>query len=214
MNLPHDLTQWLLLAQGGDPSAFETLYLSLEPDVSRFVRRLMRDDPASDDIVQETFLTLYIHLAEIDPPAKLRPYVFRVARNACYDVMRQWGRRPGVSMDADGAEDRIAFDLRDDAGAPEEVTHWLLMGLEVREAIDRLPELQRQTLILFCEEEMSHAEIAEIMSVSTGTVKSRLFHAKKTLRGLVRPELLLAIQAESEPKPEIRENEAEPALGG
>jgi hypothetical protein len=52
------------------------------------------------------------------------------------------------------------------------------------------------------------------MSVSTATVKSRLFHAKKTLRGLVRPELLLAIQAESEPKPEIRENEAEPALGG
>ena len=214
MNHSQDLTEWLLLAQGGDPSAFEALYLSLEPDVSRFVRRLMRDDPASADIVQETFLTLYIHLAEIDPPAKLRPYVFRVARNACYDVMRQWGRRPGVSMDADGAEDRIAFDLRDEGAAPEEVTHWLLMGLEVREAIDRLPELQRQTLILFCEEEMSHAEIAEIMSVSTGTVKSRLFHAKRTLRGLVRPELLLAIQAESEPKPEIRENEAEPALGG
>jgi RNA polymerase sigma factor (sigma-70 family) len=119
-----------------------------------------------------------------------------------------------VSIDDDGAEDRIAFDLRDDAGAPEEVTHWLLLGIEVRGSIDRLPELQRQTLILFCEEEMSHAEIAEIMGVSVGTVKSRLFHAKKTLRGLVRPELLLAIQAESEPKPDIREYEAEPALGG
>lgn len=214
MNSVQDLTEWLALAQGGDPAAFEALYLTLEPDVARFVRRLMRDDPASADIVQETFLTLYIHLADIDPPAKLRPYVFRVARNACYDVMRQWGRRPGMSIDDDGAEDRIAFDLRDDAGAPEEVTHWLLLGLEVRQVIDRLPELQRQTLILFCEEEMSHAEIAEIMGVSVGTVKSRLFHAKKTLRGLVRPEVLLAIQAESEPKPDIREAEAELVSGG
>ncbi|MBK8136853.1 MAG: hypothetical protein IPK52_13635, partial [Chloroflexi bacterium] len=99
------------------------------------------------------------------------------------------------------------------ATAPEEVTHWLLLGLEVRQSIDRLPELQRQTLILFCEEAMSHAEIAEVMDVSIGTVKSRLFHAKKGLRGLVRPELLLAIQAESKPKPEIREIEAEMALG-
>lgn len=214
MERTHDLTEWLYLAQGGDPAAFEALYLALEPDVARFVRRLMRDDPASADIVQETFLTLYIHLADIDPPAKLRPYVFRVARNACYDVMRQWGRRPGVSIDDDGAEDRIAFNLRDDAAAPDEVTHWLLMGLEVRQAIDRLPELQRQTLILFCEEEMSQAEIADVMSVSVGTVKSRLFHAKKSLRGMVRPELLMAIQAESEPKPEIHEAEAELALGG
>ena len=214
MNSAQDLTGWLSAAQGGDPAAFESLYLALEPDVSRFVRRLLRDDPGCADIVQETFLTLYIHLAEIDPPAKLRPYVFRVARNACYDVMRQWGRRPGVSIDDDGAEDRIAFDLRDDAAAPEEVTHWLLLGLEVRQAMDRLPELQRQTLILFCEEAMSHAEIAEVMDVSVGTVKSRLFHAKKGIRGLVRPELLLAIQAESKPKPEIREIEAEMALGG
>lgn len=214
MNSIPEATRWLELAQAGDPTAFESLYLWLEPDVARFVRRLMRDDPASDDIVQETFLTLYIHLAEIDPPAKLRPYVFRVARNACYDVMRQWGRRPGVSIDDDGAEDRVAFNLRDDAAAPEEVAHWLLMGMEVRGAIDRLPELQRQTLILFCEEDMSHAEIADIMDVSIGTVKSRLFHAKKTLRGMVQPELLLAIQADSQPKPERTEQEAEMAAGG
>jgi RNA polymerase sigma-70 factor (ECF subfamily) len=214
VELSENLTAWLLSAQGGDPAAFESLYLALEPDVSRFVRRLLRDDPSCADIVQETFLTLYIHLADINPPAKLRPYVFRVARNACYDVMRQWGRRPGVSMDDDGAEDRVAFDLRDDADAPDEVTHWLLLGLEVRQAIDRLPELQRQTLILFCEEDMSHAEIADVMDVSIGTVKSRLFHAKKSLRGLVRPEVLLAIQADSEPKQEFREVEAEMASGG
>jgi len=161
------------------------------------VRRLLNDDLTCDDIVQETFLTLFIHLSDLTPPEKLRPYVFRVARNACYDLMRLWGRRPGVSLDDDLTHERIAFDLYDDGGSPDELTHWLLLSLEVREAIDRLPEQQRQTLILFCEDEMSHAEISDIMGVSVGTVKSRLFHAKKTLRGLVRPEVLAAIQGES-----------------
>lgn len=197
MTQPTPLTEWLLAAQAGYPGAFEQLYVALQPEVSRFVRRLLNDDLTCDDIVQETFLTLFIHLSDLTPPEKLRPYVFRVARNACYDLMRLWGRRPGVSLDDDLTHERIAFDLHDDGGSPDELTHWLLLSLEVREAIDRLPEQQRQTLILFCEDEMSHAEISDIMGISVGTVKSRLFHAKKTLRGLVRPEVLAAIQGES-----------------
>lgn len=197
MNPPNPLTDYLFAAQAGDSGAFEMLYAALEPEVSRFVRRLLNDDLTCDDVVQETFLTLFIHLSDITPPEKLRPYVFRVARNACYDLMRVWGRRPGVSLDDDHAHERIAFDLHDVGTAPDEFTHWLLLSLEVREAIDRLPEHQRQTLILFCEEEMSHAEISDIMGVSVGTVKSRLFHAKKSLRGLVRPEVLAAIQDDS-----------------
>ncbi len=212
VDLSPEQTELLVAAQAGDPQAFESLYLALEPDVSRFVRRLLRDDPICDDVVQETMLTLYIHLGEIDPPAKLRPYVFRVARNACYDVMRQWGRRPGVSIDDDGAAERVAFELRDDGSGPEEIAHWLLLGLEVREAIDRLPELQRQTLILFCEEEMSQAEIAEVMQTSVGTVKSRLFHAKRSLRGMVRPDVLLALAADSQPQPV--DDRPEPLLAG
>jgi RNA polymerase sigma-70 factor (ECF subfamily) len=183
-----------LAAQAGQLGAFEGLYAQLAPDVTRFVRRLLRDDPCSDDVVQDTFISLFIHLADITPPEKLRPFVFRVARNACYDVMRAWGRRVGVSLDDDAAHERIAFELHDHADAPDEAAHWVLLGIEVREAIDQLPEAQRQTLILFCEQDFSQAEIAEVMGVSVGTVKSRLFNAKKTLRGLVRPEVLAAIQ--------------------
>lgn len=76
MDVSPEQTELLRAAQAGDPQAFESLYLALEPDVSRFVRRLLRDDPICDDVVQETLLALYIHLGEIDPPAKLRPYVF------------------------------------------------------------------------------------------------------------------------------------------
>jgi RNA polymerase sigma-70 factor (ECF subfamily) len=194
---------WLQAAQQGDASAFEQLYAALEPGVERFVRRLLRDDSAWADVVQETFLSLYIHLDEVVPAEKLRPFVYRVARNASYDVMRQWGRRPGWSLDDDTHQDRLNFALHDPSDAPDEAAHWLLLMLEVREAIDRLPEAQRQVLILFCEEEMSQAEIAEVLGCSVGTVKSRLFHAKKTLRGLVHPQVLAALQPTPPPDEDV-----------
>jgi RNA polymerase sigma-70 factor (ECF subfamily) len=83
--------------------------------------------------------------------------------------------------------------LPDSGDEPEEVAHWLLIQLEVREAIDRLPEMQRQALILYSEEDLSYTEIAAVMETTVGTVKSRLFHAKQTLRRLLRPETLEAL---------------------
>jgi predicted DNA-binding protein YlxM (UPF0122 family) len=81
--------------------------------------------------------------------------------------------------------------------APEDVTHWLLLKLEVDEAIDRLPAPQREVLLLYTEAELTYAEIAQALDISIGTVKSRIFHAKRTLRGLVKPHVLLAIQSEA-----------------
>lgn len=185
-------------ARAGDYDAFEQLYRWLEPGLARFVRRLIGDGAESEDVLQDTFLALYMNLDRIQPTANLRPYAYRIARNNCFDRLRSWGRYDEVSIDDDNDDaysPRLPLQLKDeDAQPPDEVTHWLLLGLEVRQAIDRLPEAQRQTLILYCEEELTYAEIAEVMDVSIGTVKSRLFHAKKTLRGLVRPEILLAVQ--------------------
>jgi RNA polymerase sigma factor (sigma-70 family) len=66
----------------------------------------------------------------------------------------------------------------------------------VQDALDRLPASQRQTLALYTEAELSYPEIADVMGISIGTVRSRLFHARKNLRGLLRPETLLAIYDE------------------
>lgn len=195
----------LKLAQEGDYDAFEALYTALEPGLARFVRRLIGDGYEAQDVVQDTLMSLYVNLVKIDPPEKLRPYVFRIARNRCYDILRRQGRFEQVSIDADeddGMNVRVSFQLADDrAQLPEEVSHWLLLHLEVTEAIERLPELQRQALILYAEEELSYAEIAEVMNVSMGTVKSRIFHAKQTLRRLLRPATLEAIEDEIDDAP-------------
>ena len=120
-----------------------------------------------------------------------------MVRNRCYDELRSQGRFQKLSLDDEPVELWVSFTAtHDHVPESEEVAHWVLLNFEVREAMDRLPELQRQTLILYSEEEMSYAEIAEAMNSSIGTVKSRLFYAKKTLRHLLRPETVAALDAE------------------
>ncbi|MEP7291144.1 MAG: sigma-70 family RNA polymerase sigma factor [Chloroflexota bacterium] len=211
----------LRLAQQGDGDAFEQLHAALAPGIGRFVRRLVGDGQEAEDVVQDTLLALYLNLNRIEPVEKLRPYVFRIARNRCYDILRRNGRYEEVSIDADNDDPyrvRVSFELADEyTTPPDEVAHWLLLQLEVREAIDDLPELQRQTLMLFAEESLTYAEIAEVMDVSIGTIKSRLFHAKRGLRARMNPETLEAIMEaldeedeEVEAKPTVEEREESP----
>lgn len=181
----------LTRAQNGDYLAFEALHDLLYPAIWRFVRRLVGDDDDSDDIVQLTFMALYRNLHRVDPAETLRPYVYKIARNRSYDVLRQQGRYDIEPLDDDVAQVRVTFSS--EAPQPEDAVHWLLVRLEVMEAVDKLPELQRQTLILFAEEGLSLQEIGLAMDVSVGTVKSRLYHARQTLRRLLPQATLNAV---------------------
>jgi RNA polymerase sigma-70 factor (ECF subfamily) len=186
-------TEWLQQAQRGDFEAFEQLQRALEPAVRRFVSRLIGDADLEEDLVQVVFIALYQHIGRIDPPEHLRPYVYRMARNRCYDELRRQGRYRNVSLDEEAVEMHVSFTSAGDAPTHEDTAYWLLLHLEVREAMERLPELQRQALILYAEEGLSYAEIATAMDTSTGTIKSRIHHAKKSLRRLLRPETLHAL---------------------
>lgn len=189
----------LALAQSGDDEAYGLLVVRLEPVVRRVTRRLIGAHDAEDDIVQDVFIALYRHLDRIDPVRGLRPYLFRCVRNRSYDELRRAGRYETLSLDDEPVETYASFNSAPAApDQPDELAHWLLIQLEVRAAMDRLPDPQREALILYAEEGLSYAEIAEVAGTSIGTVKSRLFHAKKNLRGLLRPETLDALAMSEE----------------
>lgn len=184
----------VLRAQSGENEAFGVLLVRLESPVRRFIWRLLGTHDAEDDIVQDVFISLYNNLHRVDVKQGIRPYVYRIARNRAYDELRKLKRREMLSFDDEPVEAYASLSALPDSGdEPEEVAHWLLIQLEVREAIDRLPEMQRQALILYSEEDLSYTEIAAVMETTVGTVKSRLFHAKQTLRRLLRPETLEAL---------------------
>lgn len=191
----------LRLAQSGDKDAFAALQLLLDAPARAFTRRLIGD--VDEDIVQESFLALYMNLERLDPPEKLRPFLFRVIRNRCYDRLRAEGRFEVVSLDEAiydgfGSETRET-QIASDEIQPEEATHWMMIYAEVEQAMQQLPELQRQTLILYSEASLSYEEIAEAMNVSIGTVKSRLYYAKRTLVRLLSPETRRVLLEEEEP---------------
>jgi RNA polymerase sigma-70 factor (ECF subfamily) len=187
----------LKMAQCGDQDAFAELQTRLESPMRRFIWRLIGTQDAEDDIVQDSFIALYLNLDRIQPVENLRPYLFRIVRNRCYDLLRKKGRFEYMSLDDEPVETFVSLHEAPMSGSqPEEVTHWLMIHMEVQQAMERLPELQRQTLILYSEENLAYAEIAEAMNCSVGTVKSRLFYAKKTLRQLISPETLKLLESE------------------
>lgn len=194
---PSSETELLGRAQSGDMDAFAELQTRLEAPIRRFVWRLIGSSPEEDDILQDSLIALYLNLGRIDPPENLRPYLFRIVRNRCYDLLRKRRRFEQVSLDEEPVESWVSLSEPPLTGSqPEEVAHWLMVQMEVQAAMERLPELQRQTLILYSEENLSYQEIAEAMNTSMGTVKSRLFYAKKTLRQLVSPQTLAMLDSE------------------
>ncbi len=190
----------LLKVKDGDEEAFQQLQAELEPQIRRFVRRLIGSSYAEDDIIQDTFIALYRNLDRIEPIEKLRPYLYGIARNRCYTELRQTRRYQSVSLDDEPEIEfgEVSVTLADDATPPEEVAHWLMLHLEVQQAMNKLPESQRQVLLMYSEESLSYQEIAEVMDISVGTVKSRIFYAKRALRSLLRLETLKALEMEFE----------------
>ena len=161
-------------AQAGDMDAFADLQTRLDAAIRRFVWRLIGTSPEEDDIVQDSMIALYLNLERIQPAEKLRAYLFRIVRNRCYDLLRKRRRYEHLSLDDEPVEMWASLHASTAVGQPEDVTHWLLLRMEVQAAIDKLPELQRQTLILYAEEGLAYNEIADAMDTTIGTVKSRL----------------------------------------
>ncbi len=186
-------------AKAGSRIAFDRLQETLDPSVRRFVRRLVGISEAEDDIVQDAFLALYMNLEGLESSEHLRPFLFRVVRNRCYDTLRRQGRFQFVPLDAASEGSAVAPSfLTDRRKQPDEELHWRLLYAEVQKAIDRLPEIQRQAIILYCEENLTYAQIAEAMGTDIGTIKSRIFYGRKNLRNLLTPEILEALGIEKE----------------
>lgn len=171
-------------AQEGDKDAFDLLQKQLEPALKRFIRRLIDNNEIADDIAQEAFLSLYMNLERIDPIENLKPYLFRIARNLCYDTLKRKGRynfTGDVSVLASGLNSQLAR-------SEDEELSWKLILSKVRQNFERLPEHLRQAMILYCDENMSYAQIAYSTNVSEGTVKSRIHYARRYLTSMLHPD--------------------------
>ena len=195
----HGEQESLLQAKGGERSAFDRLQRMLQDTVRLFVCRLIGPSDRQEEIVQDAFLALYLNLERIVSVEHLRPFLFRIVRNLCYDELRRQKRFTFVSLDEQGGGQDVSLAH---AAAhrlpPDDQVHWILLRSAVQQAMERLPEPQRQALILHGEQGLSYEQVAAAMATDVGTVKSRIHYGRRNLLKRLKPDVRRALGVDKE----------------
>ena len=157
-------------ALAGDQEALGLLVARYTGSVRRVTRAILGD---ADDAAQDGLLLALVKLDQHDRTRPFGPWLLRIVANAAIDRRRRRRVRQAVALD-----DNLA------AGSPlpDAEAERRALGERLRTALSELPERYRTALVLFDVEGYSHAEIAEILGVAPGTVRSAVFHARRRLR--------------------------------
>ena len=167
----------VIRCQLGERAAFDELVERWYPPVWMYLRRVAGGDEAARDVAQDVWLRALRGIGRLRDGSKLRPWLFGIARRALMDRLRQqYATRGDSDVDVEALPaGAFSDDSRDEMTAMED-------------ELARLPVIEREVLTLFYLREMSLAEVAEVLDVPVGTVKSRLFRARQLLRRGLNPE--------------------------
>ncbi|MFN0133102.1 MAG: RNA polymerase sigma factor [Phycisphaerales bacterium] len=190
--------QLLEAFRGGDAVAFRTLIERHQDDLLRFLVRLTGDRASAEDVFQETFLQVHLSIDSFDPTRRFKPWMFTIAANKARDLLRKRVRRQEVDLSApvpgQSGESGPAFvDLMEiDIPPPDRRLESADQDRLVQQAVDRMPLVLREILLLAYFQKLSYAQIADELHIPLGTVKSRLHAAvaafAKHWRGVSKPE--------------------------
>ena len=156
-------------AQGGDRSAFGELMRRHERRVYNLAFRLLGGPDDAQDAAQDAFLSCYRNLGRFRGDSAFGTWMHRIAVNACYDLLRR--RRPVQSLDAEGAPEPAVADHAEAATA----------AADVHRALQQVPLEFRAVLVLHELQDVSVEDVAAMLEVPIGTVKSRLFRGRAAL---------------------------------
>lgn len=195
MDQPRPLTelddeQLLAQARGGDDAAFRTLVERYQVEVFHFLLRFVRNRAAADDLFQETFLQVHQSADTFDLKKRFKPWLFTIAANKARDWLRRARRRQAASLSneiAPGREGdgRSFLDLMPaDLPPPPELVATQDLSERVRRVVDELPDHLREIIVLAYFEKLAYKEVAEMLDIPVGTVKSRLHAAVGTFAAL------------------------------
>ena len=166
----------------GDVNAFEGLVKEYEKNVYNLALRMTGDPEDAADMAQDAFIKAYNSLGSFRGDSKFSVWLYRIVSNLCLDFLRSRKRRPTVSLSAESDEgEDMEFDIADESQSPETLLEQKLTREAVRRGLDSLPPEQRQILLLREIQGLSYEEIAQVLELETGTVKSRIFRARKRL---------------------------------
>jgi RNA polymerase sigma-70 factor (ECF subfamily) len=171
-----------------DHAAFAQLVQRWEAPIQRLCARMTGDLHKAEDLAQEAFTRVFHKRHDFNPTAKFSTWLWRIAINLCHDEQRRRMRRPELSIESTGneEEDRPQMEFASGDGGPAEAMQALERAEQVRRALMKLPEHYRGVVILRHYENLKFQEIAEVLGIPEGTVKSRMFEGLARLAVLLR----------------------------
>jgi RNA polymerase sigma-70 factor (ECF subfamily) len=179
--------------QAGDVSAFEPLVEKYRQRVWRLAYQIVRDREEAWDVVQEAFIRAYQSLPSFRGQSAFYTWLFRIVVNLATDRVRQRAARGRAFGTEPVPENEWAAALPDDAAGPDEEAARREQRRRITRLLDVLPPNFRTIIMLSDVEGLSYREIAEVLNIPLGTVMSRLHNARKRLRELLKPFLLLLV---------------------
>lgn len=171
----------LKMAAAGDTAAFEQLVLTYQTQVYNLALRMTGNPEDAADMTQEAFLRAWRALDKFQNDAAFSTWLYRLTSNACIDFLRNAKRRQTVPLTVT-ADEEYTLDLPDPGKTPEETLISKEEQAMLSQALALLEPEQRQLLTLRVINELSYTQIAEVLGIREGTVKSRLARARENLR--------------------------------
>jgi RNA polymerase sigma-70 factor, ECF subfamily len=172
MNVAERLLEPILVmqAQLGNTAAFSQLVSDHHASLRYYVRRILGRSNETEDVLQEVWLAVHRQLRRLDDPTRFSVWLYRIARNQAYLALRKSPQytlgEPGWEEAATGPEPEFG---------PEDAAH-------IHACLDRLGTEHREVLVLRFLEGLDYGQIAAVIGVPVGTVRSRLFYAKQSLK--------------------------------
>jgi RNA polymerase sigma-70 factor (ECF subfamily) len=169
--------------RAGDRGAFEQLVRRYRTELYHFLVRFLNSRHAAEDVFQEAFLQVHLSIESFDTSRRFRPWLFTIAANKARDYLRRNAQRTMLPLSApvDGAEGRPVVDLMEgDSSPPAEDVESEEIRQQVRQVVATLPEHLREILLLAYFHRVPYKQIAEMLDIPLGTVKSRLHAAVGT----------------------------------
>lgn len=176
--------QWVEAARQGDQSAFEQLVHLYEKRVLALTTRMCKNPADAEEAAQEAFLSAWQGLPFFRGDASFSTWLYRLASNACVDLLRREGRHQSAAGPSLNDEE-VQLEVPDTAPSPQEQAERSELRQQIEAGLQALTPDHRQVLLLREMHQLSYDEIAQTLDVDVGTVKSRINRGRKQLRNFL-----------------------------
>jgi RNA polymerase sigma-70 factor (ECF subfamily) len=181
------LEDLFLLAKKGDGRAFEQIVLQTERAVYNLALSIVKKKEDAEDVTQETYLRLWRTANDLKIENSLKSYILRTARNLALDLIRKNSKHANddtVILNADG---EFEIDIEDTSpdSRPDAAYLQKIEKEAIRASVSELPPSAKELIILRDIEGLPYSEIASMLGIAEGTLKSKLFRARERLRKII-----------------------------